>query len=283
MQCFYANEGKLPDAVRALNEKWNNKFSPGSPEYIEDPYGFIKDNVHKLETRFTLLDIKPSGRPPIFPDGVAKECAVLLSSGYWQTRFTFEGGGPVEHQEWCRFTSLRDAISHLPRLQQVMHDYGVDAQQLLKRMEQVVPQLHYGPVPMKVALSDATKQQRVNYCTNMLHNLRANPDFLLDVYMMDECRIWVGQDLITKRLKVWSMRGDMEGQPPLSNVLFDKNKSFKINLVLVVNPRHGAVWWEYCSGTDCMAAGDRRNPEMSTLLSQKHDGPIYKVRYRNSM
>lgn len=281
VQCYWRCQEDLPKAIALFQEEWNKQYDPTHPHYISDVRGLITYNVAKLAKHFTLEDLKGHGRPTVVPDDVAKECAALLAAGYLQKRYALEPTATYMYYEHCWFTSMRDAVMQTPRLQQVLEEYDVTADHLLRRMHHVDPQLVYGPLRMKGVLPEATKQQRVFYSETMLWHLAANPNFLLDVFWMDECRIWVGKDLFG-RLKVWSHRGDMEGEPPEPNPFMGRGKSFKINLLLVVNARHGCVWAELLSGTTGLAAGSRHNPEMRAVMQLRNNQP-YKVSYLNMM
>lgn len=281
VECYWRCQEVMPAAIALFEKEWNSKLDPTDTYYIGDVRGFISYNVAKLQKKFTLWDLKATGRPTTVPDAVAKECADLLAAGYLQKRYAMEPTVTYMYYEHCWFTSMRDAVMQTPKLQQVLEQYDVSADHLLRRMHQVDPQLVYGPLHMKGVLPEATKQQRVFYSQTMLWKLAANPDYLLDVFWMDECRIWVGRDLFG-RLKVWSHRGDMEGEPPEPNPFMGRGKSFKINLLLVVNAWHGCVWAELLSGTTGLAAGSRHNPEMRAVMQLRNNQP-YKVSYLKMM
>ena len=76
------------------------------------------------------------------------------------------------------------------------------------------PGLHYHNLRMSCALTVTQMESRVTYCKDMLPGLELDPDFLRDMHWMDECTIWIGQDVISEKLHVWSYRSDTDGMHP---------------------------------------------------------------------
>lgn len=281
VQCYWRCDGNLPKAIALFKAQWNKQYDADSEFYIREVRKFITYNVAKLEKRFTLLDIQEGGRPTTVPNEVALECAELLAAGYFQERYAQQGAERIRYLEHCWFTSMRDAVMSTARLQQVLEQYDVTTDHLLRRMHQVDKKLVYGPVQMKGVMPEHAKKKRVFYSVDLLSKLQANPDNLLDVFFMDECRIWIGRDLCGK-LRVWSHRGDMEGEPPEANQFMGRGKGFKTNLLLVVNARHGCVWAELLQGTTGLKPQDRHNAAMRAMMQQRGYQP-YKVSYLNRM
>ena len=281
VRAFYAAEKDIHRAVAAIKEGWNKQHDETDPRHIRDVAHHIRYNVEKLESRFSLLDLKPPGRPPTISNEQMKVVAEIVGSGHWVKTIMEVDNTLAEYLHWCRYTSIREAIMQDGYLGGLCKDFDVDAAYLRRRLHQVDPQLQYTSLPMKDVHSEAVKQQRVDYANDMLFRLSQQPDFLDSVYFMDECRIWVGRNL-QGQLMVWSHRGDFEGEPPISNQLLGAHAGFKINLLLVVNARRGVVWKEFLSGTAGMADDDRYNPEMRQVMRARH-GEAYKVSYRKRM
>jgi hypothetical protein len=281
IKAFYGEGGDLQRAVAAFESSWNARHDNTDPWHIRGVRQFISYHVHKLETSFTLLTSQSPGRPHLIPNEEVRRAAEILASGHWVHTSMEVDGRDVEYLHWCRYTSIREAIMHNQHLGALCNQYGVGADYLRRRLHEVDPQLQYGPLPMKDVLSDEVKKQRVDYATDMLYRLQCQPDFLKDVYFMDECRIWVGRNLQGK-VMVWSHRGDFEGEPPIPNELLGHHKGFKINLLLVVNARRGVVWKEFLSGTAGMADDERHNPEMADVMRRRNGQP-YKVSHLNRM
>lgn len=281
VKAFYEAKCNMRQAVLLFNSGWNAQHPDGSPGHIAAPSEFIKYNVRKLESQYSLLTVTPPGRPPTLSDEQAKLAADLVAGGQWVECQEVVNGQLISYLCWCRFTSIKEAISGSPQLGQLCQQTGVGADYIRRRVLQVDHQLHYGPEPMKDTLSDSVMRERVTYCNDMNFRLDNNPDFMLDVYWMDECRIWIGRNEANK-LMVWSRRGDHEGQPPLGNPLLGHHQGFCINLLLVVNARHGVVWVEFLSGTAGMNPAERHNPEMQQVM-QDRGGQPYKVSGLNTM
>lgn len=281
IKAFYGARGDQQQAVAAFEAGWNTQHGKADPAHIHAVRQFMSYNVNKLETTFTLLSSQSPGRPPTIPDEEVKRAAEILSSGHWVHTFMEVGNREVDYLHWCRYTSIKEAIMRDPYLSDMCAKYGVGADHIRKRLHEVDPQLQYGPLSMKDVLSDVVKKQRLDYARDMLFRLQCSPDFLKDVYFMDECRIWVGRNLQGK-LMVWSHRGDFEGEPPIPNELLGVHQGFKINLLLVVNAREGVVWKEFLSGTAGLADDERHNPEMEEVM-RRRGGEPYKVSCLNNM
>lgn len=281
VKAFYAAGGNLQQAVRDIEGGWNVNHGETDPSHIRGVRQFIRYNVNKLESQYTLLTSGSSGRPPILSDEEVRQIAEIVGHGHWVKTMAEIDGRYHDYLHWRHYTSIREVIMQDTHLNQLCTERHISAEYIRRRLHEVVPQLHYGPMPMKDVLPEAVMKQRVVYANNMLFRLQVNPDFLSDVYFMDECRIWVGRNLQGK-LMVWSFRGDFEGEPPVPNELLGKHKGFKINLLLVVNARRGVVWKEFLSGTVGMADDDRHNPEMVQVMRDRGGGP-YKVSGLNTM
>lgn len=281
VECYWRCGENMPSAIALFEAEWNKLHDPTSEFYVKEVRKFINYNVAKLEERFTLLDIQAGGRATTVPDEVALECAGLLAAGYYQERHAQKGTETITYFEHCWYTSMRDAVMNTGRLQQVLEQYDVTADHLLRRMHEVDKQLAYGPLQMKGVMPEHAKKQRVFYSLDLLAKLQANPDYLLDVFFMDECRIWIGRDLCGK-LRVWSHRGDMEGEPPEANQFMGRGKGFKTNLLLVVNARHGCVWAELLQGTTGLKPHERHNAAMQAVMRLRNHQP-YKVSYLKRM
>ena len=279
--CYWFCHEQLPAAIELFEETWNKPRGVNHPQFVLNPRHLITYNVAKLQQHFTLRTLKPKGPDHILPDAEAKRCAEILAAGYMQQRYAVDGLSCYTYYEHCYFTSMRDAVMHDSHLQQVLEDYSISLEHLLRRCHAVDPKLVYRHPSMKAVLPDRTKQRRVRYGSDMNFRLSASADLLLDVFWMDECTIWVGRDLAGK-LKVWYHRGDLEGAPPMPNLLMVKGKSFKICLLLVLSARHGCVHAELLSGTTGLQPQDRVTPEMRAVMARRGNVP-YKVCYHSMM
>jgi hypothetical protein len=273
-KCYWSNWEDLPEAVRQFQAEWNDLHD----NRIRDVRAFIKASVAKLETHFTLLDLGGQGRGKQMPDCAVGEVGDLIRKGYTEQRTVQVGEDTRDYIEHLRFTSLKEAILMSPEIRALKEEYGVSERYLHERLQDVRPYLRYGRLPQKRVLSDQDKEDRVGYCDQMLEWLEEDPDFLLDVFWCDECRVGVNRDL-AGRLRVWYDRRDVDGKPPEPIPDFVMEGSICLDLLLIVNARKGFVYVEFLTGTTDIETDGRHNPMMQYVmqLREQHGLGCYKV------
>jgi hypothetical protein len=280
VKCMFMHNAVLPHvpaaAVAMFEEQWSSRFTPGEPGHIRDVSRFMRYNMTKLQTSFTLRNIWGGGHEPKLPDEQARKCAAILAEGYMQTRYIYQPPNYVEYQEHAYFTSIRDAVQRTKVLQDMLDEYEISTDHLLRRCHEVDRHLQWRHLPMKRALPDETLHARVAFGNGMQFRLLTAPQLLLDVFCMDECTIWVGKDLMGK-LRVWCHSGEFEGKPPTPNEWLGRGKPFKISILLVVSARYGCVYFELLTGTKDLKKLGRYNVEWIAIMQQRQDKP-YKVR-----
>lgn len=279
VQCMFRHGAEMPhvpdEAVQMFEEQWNSRFSPGDPGHILDVPKFMRYNVRKLQTSFTLRNIHHGGHLPHLPDKDARRAAAILAEGYMQTRYILQPPNYVEYQEHAYFTSIRDAVGRTQELQDMVDKYEISLSTLLRRCHEVDPQLQWRHLPMKRTLPAETMWARVAFGNGMTWRLLTAPLLLYDVFFMDECTIWVGRDEF-KKLCVWCHRGEFEGKPPVPNKWLGRGNPFKISFLLVVSARYGCVYFELLTGTKDLEKDGRFNPEWDAIMAQRNYQP-YKV------
>lgn len=282
VQCMIKHGAQLPKVPRLafsdFQEQWNSQYPRGQPGHVAGVRAFMRYNYTKLLQHFTLLTVRGGGRPFKVPDGVARECARILAQGYMQQRYLMLHDMTVIYVEHVYCTSMKNAVQHSPRLQQVLVQYDVTTQHLLRRCKEADPQLVYKRLPMKRALPDRTVQARMQFGAARLVRLVDEPNLLFDIWYMDECTVWVGRDLVGK-LMVWCHRGALEGEAPQENQWLARGAAFKISFMLVVSARYGHVYSELLTGTKDLGTENlqRFNPEMRATVAALPD-QVYKVR-----
>jgi hypothetical protein len=280
VKCMFRYDAVLPHvpaaAISMFKEQWNSRFESGQVGHVSAVRQFLSYNSQKLQDSFTLLTIKSSGRPAAVPLDVAKECAKIVGKGYMQKRYLMFPDTCYVYFEHAYFTSIKDAVVHSPRLQQVLEQYKVSRDNLLQRCKTADPRLVYLHPSMKRVVPEHTKQERVVYGGQQLTLLLLEPTMMEDTFLMDECTVWVGKDLFRK-LHIWCFRGDFAGQPPLINKFEGKDQPFKVNFLLVVSARYGCFYFELLTGTEALPAQGRHNPEMRATVAALQSG-LYQVR-----
>lgn len=257
-KCFYAAGCDMPAAIVIFQEEWNDSH----PEHrIADVRAFIQKSVSKLENNGDLHDAGGQGRHHKLSDDDARTCADIISAGYLQEQKLTDHGVSLVWYEHKQYTSLSEALTESDALRALTTDKGLSEDYVKGRLHDVAPYLIYGPLPMKMPLTHAQMAARVRYCKRMLKRLVQDPDFLMKVFWVDECRIWFNKDL-AGRLMVWFDRRKVYGQPPESNMWFDIHISKRIDFLLILNAKMGFVYMEFLTGTTDLDTKLRHNQVM---------------------
>lgn len=274
--CYVVNRGSMQRAMPQFVRKWNDQEEAGSKHIIKDVRRFIQHSVDKLQQNFTLRTLRPHGANEKVPTEVIRECGEIIAQGYAHLCTITVDGITYQYREHRFFTSLKEAVTHSERLAQVLEQYNINTRYLRKKLRKYCPGLVYHALRMGQTLTKKQMQQRSEYAAEMLRRLRLNPRCLLDIHFMDECTIWIGKDLISNKLHVWSYKADTEGAPPVPNPIFVRSRSFKVNILLVVNGRTGHTYAEFLTGTAGLGPDGRHHAEMNQTVRQL-PGQKYKV------
>lgn len=268
-QCYIHSDADMAAAMLDFERLWNKVQEPGKGFVIADTRKFIKRAVNKLESKFTLRTLTPPGPPEKITKKIILEAADIVAAGYMQDVYVYVNNERHHFTEHKFFTSLQQAVLHDTRLAAILEKHRVSVKYMAAKFRKHCLGLHYHNLRMRVVLTVTQMKLRVKYCQDMLAKLDLNPDYLLDMHWMDECTIWIGQDEISKKLHVWSYRHDDEGLSPEPNELFKRSKSFKINLLLVVNARHGCIHAEFLTGTAGLGPLDRATIGMKQVMLER--------------
>ena len=279
-QCYILNNRQIATAIAAFEKEWNSLQDPTTEDYIVDVRKLITRAVEKLESKFTLRTLAAPGPKEKITKKIILEAADIVAAGYMQDCYAFVNGEPLHFTEHKFFTTIKEAALRNKQLAQILELHHASTKHLAAKFRKYCTGLHYHNLRMRVPLTPKQMQARIKYCIEMLAKLENDPDYLLDIHWMDECTIWIGKDLISDKLHVWSYRHDTEGVSPQPNPLFVRNKSFKINLLLVVNARQGCIHAEVLTGTAGIGQAERFTTGMQQVMLQRCmmlGDPKYKV------
>lgn len=258
IKCYYQADEDMAAAMGAFEKQWNEQHLKHT---ISDVRAFIKLSVSKLEEGYSLRDAGGQGRKHTLSEEDALVCAELLAKGYWQEHVAEVEGVSRPWGEYKQYTSLSEALAASAGLRKLTTDKGMKQAYVERRLHEVARWLTYGKLPMKLPLSPKAIEQRLQYCRLLLRLLEEDPDFLMRVFWVDECRIWFNKDLAGK-LMVWYDRRKLDGQPPMENPLLALHGTKRIDFILILNARLGCVYVEFLTGTTDIDEMGRRNPGM---------------------
>ena len=280
--CYMASGPYMPAAIAEFNRQWNEQRNEDDPHYIRDVRSFIVLAVWKANNLFSWRTVPPPGPQPKAPQQVIEEAGGIIAAGHMQQCTLVVDNQRYDYVEHRHFTSLKDAKQLSQRLAQLMKDYSMSIEYLRQKLHKYCPRLVYHTLRMRQSLKTSTLQQRSSYGEDMLFRLRPNPEYLIDVHFMDECTIWIGKDLISDRLHVWSYRNTREGVQPAPNPLFIRGRSFKVNLLLVVSGRNGCDYAEILSGTQGLNPTWRDSLGMQLKMLERNN-MLYQASQQNTM
>jgi hypothetical protein len=279
-QCYILSDRQISAAMALFEKTWNSLQDPLSDSYTVDVRKLINRAVQKLETLYTLRTLPPPGPPEKITKKIILEAADIVAAGYMQDYYAYVNGQRVHWVEHRFFTTIKQAALHNKRLADILDDHHATVDYLAKKFHKWCKGLRYHNLRFRVPLTVQQMKKRITYCKEMIRVLAHNPDYLLDIHWMDESTIWIGKDLISNKLHVWSYRATTEGVAPEPNELFKKSNSFKINILLVVNARTGCTHAEVLTGTAGITDTQRFTDGMQQVMAQRSllpGGPRYKV------
>lgn len=155
--------GTPPTHVLKAMKKWSKKFTK-------------EGTVRTARAR----------RKPRLPDAVAKEAADLVEAGYWVTA----AHGPAKgHKVRLWYTTINEAVRRVPRLQEILAEYGVRAPHLRKRMCGIDPELRWGRLDIKGALDAPHRAERRGCAEWYEERLATDPAFLDSIVWIDEVKV----------------------------------------------------------------------------------------------
>lgn len=266
----------MPAAIREFNRTWNAQYDDDDANHISDVRSFINRSVWKANNNFSWRTVPPPGPQEKAPKAVIEQAVEIIAAGYMQQCTLIVGNQQYPYVEHIYYTSLKEARQQSKPLDDLMVEYDMSTEYLRKKLHQYCHALVYHTLRMRRSLTTGTLEERSALGGDMLFRIRGNSDYLLDVHFMDECTIWIGKDLISEKLHVWSYRNTEEGEPPAPNPLFIRGRSFKVNLLLVVSGRNGCDHAEILSGTQGIDPAWRDSEGMQQKMLARNN-QVYQV------
>lgn len=195
-----------------------------------------------------------SGRPYKVPDAVALEAAQLLAEGTW---FSFI----KKKQRWWEkrgFSTIRDAVRELQRLQEIKQQYGVDDDGLLRAMQRVAPRLKRKTIFFKRKFTDEELVARMQLAAWLVQSLPADEAqrvaWLGRLVFIDEGGVSLA-DYKKESVKAWCMDHDPNIHSMVHAPWMKGQKECKVHFIIAVTSHHkfatrnGLVHWEFTTGT----------------------------------
>jgi hypothetical protein len=194
-----------------------------------------------LESEAGVEDAAGRGRKVKLPDEVATEAAKLVKAGFEVRPVRGSQSLPARRNG---FHTIGDAVRRVPRLKEILDNYDITADHLLRRMHAVDPGLHWGRVDVKAALTDAHKLTRLTYARKVLALIAQDPSFLDFVVWVDEVKIWLFSGKASD-VHVWCDAHDQGVRLVVPGCGTVGGKPVIVALYAAVNAKLGLVGWQY--------------------------------------
>lgn len=271
VESYYAANGDIGQAVLLFDIRRQQRRLPA----IADPHHFIHYQVDKFEKYHTLWDVKERPKTKKVPDDAVQRAADILAAGYEQQLYTVIGGEVCYWDEPRHFTSFKQACMLSTPLRDIVEHYDVTPRHMLRRIHEVVPQLAFSGLPMKIELTPENMLARAEYADWQYQRHIDDALYLYKILWGDETRIYLGRDIHGK-LKVYHYPGSYDGQPPIVNPLLNRENTMRIDVSLFVDAYRGCSHVEVLTGTTNLALEGRITPEMQVLcVDRARHGPAY--------
>ncbi len=208
---------------------------------------FIKFWADRFYEEGNLLDHHPHR----ISKGMSKEdalnAAVWLKTGYW-VQVQGRGAGHTRYvHRW--YPSVSRACRKCPQLRAIRDKYGLTNKRLLYWMKKYDPALARRSVYYKYGYSDELLSIRQMRGTSLYKRATTDPTFLDRCYYIDECTIWLDNE-IKKGVRIYCDAHDLGVHSVLHYDKLQEDKAIKVHFIAVVNAVHGAVYFEFTTGTD---------------------------------
>lgn len=179
----------IPKAIEAV---WDDAVLGECPPNADRHAGNWWDRLDKTAG---VEDAQRGSRSKKLSDDWVQEVAVRVMAGYVVR--TTKG---INKRMF--YHTLAEALEHMDDVRELLLLKDISKQHLLKRMHDMMPNLKWGRSDMKRELSTAQKEARRTCAAWYLNQHRNNPNFLQDVIMIDEVKVWFfGGD--EKDVTVW--------------------------------------------------------------------------------
>lgn len=260
VKAYYWACGCMPLATLILAILTNGTF-------IGNPYSFIPYWVDTFEQRGSVLDQPPPGRQSPVEQGLAFEVCYLIQAGYVN-----------ETGQQCYFRSIRHAVQHRPRLQEILGNKRITQQGMLRRVKRACPELARRTLRFVRVLTPRTKRARAQYAAWMLSMLKMTPQGLdaseLQSYLARF--VWIDSKTLyvapADRLVYAPPGADLyveDARMPCS-----KSQVKKINYYVVVNAVLGPIYFKVVTGTTRIREVDSSYPAGGYKVSGSGGGTL---------
>jgi hypothetical protein len=263
---YLSANGNIQQATQVLEQLL------GAAAYAElpRPDQFIRDQWQKYDRLHTVSDQYAQRAPShqkLVPDDIISQCAAALKKGYiQQVLVSDEDGGLTETSVHRYYATIKEACKLDPFLSDVIRQFDVTPEYLLRRMHQVDPGLVRRTTEFKHDLSEEVIQERQDTAFELLRRWKLDKSLLLRTYWIDETTIWI----ITshdRTHKVYCDAHDAGVRAVLTTPHISTKCHIKVHLFAAVNAIKGPCFYDFTTGTTEI---QRRTPNMRDTYTVSH-------------
>jgi hypothetical protein len=212
---------------------------------------FIKRWYSKWDKgNYTCKDDSRSGRPRLMDLLEAAQAANFVKKGRW---VQIKRGKKTFHR-LVYFTSIQDAVDHVPELQELIDRYGCTVEQLREALHAADPALKRRRITFKRALSNSEKQDRVQQSEQLLARYSADPSMLQRMVFIDETTIVLAGGN-HDHVHAWCDAHDVNFADVCPLPIPDKKHPTKVHIIAAVSAHpafaatNGLVYVDFTTGT----------------------------------
>jgi hypothetical protein len=268
-----SSNAKWREAIASFEqqkEQWEKTFEnlPYCGE-LERPRRFMSDWFDRVKDgNHTCEDKHRSGRPRLVPPKVAERAAALVKKGRWVEVKTKKG----THHRLVYFTSIQDAVDHIPELQSILADHSITVAQLRAAMHDADPDLVRRRITFKRALSKEEKAERVATAKGLIERHAGDPSLLQNMIFIDETTI-VLQGGNHEAVAVWCDKHDVNFNDVCPLPVGHKSEPTKVHIIAAVSAHpafestNGLVYVEFTTGTSHIKRRHNKRMDGSTRVT----------------
>lgn len=183
------------------------------------------------------------------PGTIATQEALLASkivkAGRWID--VQDSHGNYVNSVFRHYASVSRAVRNNSTLRAIKLKYNLTCKQLLYHMKLADPKLRRHRIRIKRPVADNWLHKRMVRGQSLYNRCQTEPDWRERCYFVDECSVWIDEAALGG-ICVWCDADDRSFHTAVhySNA---NSKAVKVRFLAVVNPKHGAVYLEFTTGT----------------------------------
>jgi hypothetical protein len=139
-------------------------------------------------------------------------------------------------------------VRHNSALRAIKDKYNLTCKQLLYHMKLADPKLRRHRIRMKRPVADDWLHRRMVRGQSLYNRCQTDPGWRERCHFVDECSVWI-DEVALGGVSVWCGADDKTFHQAIHYNNAANSQPVKVRFIAVVNPKHGAVYLEFTTGT----------------------------------